>query len=301
VIKKIFRNKVYLVNFVIIFIAVLFFINISINNKEIKIELKYKNEPIEFINFLKNKFLEKNFNKLSIIYIFNNKPKFNNIEDMNKLFFKFKKKIQFFVLLPHLPYNFKLNNYKIQKSKIICQYNENYFKSNYFVLLKNKKVIYVDDLQDIVDTSFLIKKSLTPEKGYKDYAVSIDRIRSSLLLKLKNGNIKLLNIRDNHFNTIKNFQKFSKTYFIISGCSICKLKFLIKKIKHREILSDENSIIIFPIYSHQLELSQVLNEYQINFPVFIDYYDSFNLLTIITNKDKNIISIEKKDIEEDLL
>ena len=55
------------------------------------------------------------------------------------------------------------------------------------------------------------------------------------------------------------------------------------------------------MYSHQLELSQVLNEYQINFPVFIDYYDSFNLLTIITNKDKNIISIEKKDIEEDLL
>ena len=74
------------------------------------------------------------------------------------------------------------------------------------------------------------------------------------------------------------------------------MKGLIQDIKLLEILNREKTIIIFSIFANRIELKLLLDQNQIDLPVYIDTKDEFLLSGKITNEKENPIIINGGDL-----
>ena len=281
----------------IIAIALLLFKKFHV--KKNVIDLNYGEEPTQLLHLVREIFSPNEMSKISLIFIFNDLPALADIESINKLSHKHGGNGEFFVIF-HKKFKtgslLKFPHRFISNANIECHYLGNKYVYNYFLLLDGNMVRHVDNSINPTNIHFLIERHMHPEKDYMDYALSKDQLREKIIEKLDKGNINLLNISDNTWKRIDSFGKFNRIYVIISSCTSCELKAMVADFKLRQILDEENELIIFPVYADGYQLSEIIEQENLNFPLYLDWDDGLDLFSLIPNPRDHFIIIEARDI-----
>jgi hypothetical protein len=185
----------------------------------------------------------------------------------------------------------------VPNRELSCKNGNKLFKSNYILLIKNKKLEFIDAVMKILETNFLLEKYVHPENDYKDYALSKERLKKRIINALKKGNKNLLNIVDNRFEVFETFQNYSKIFFVVASCTTCELKEMITDMNLQQMLDNSKILIIFPIHAQESQLLAILEEEKISLPIYIDINDEFDLFSVITGKKTKLIVVEDKELE----
>jgi len=269
-------------------------------SKEIIVDLKQGEKPGKLLEIIDRYFQKQEKKDISLVCIFNRLPALNDIEVINKLVQIHSDRTNFFVFFHknfqtssklNFPYRFLTN------IKLFGKLEDKVLSSNYFLLLQNQETQFIDTSMKILDINFLIEKYLYPHKEYSDFAVSKERLKKRLMDNLNEGNKTLLNLLNDNVEKFVGFKGYSKIYFIVADCSDCELKALIQEMKLEQILDAKKNLVIFPIHAEESRLKGIIEKSGISLPIFIDYKNEFNLLSVITSNKTKLICIEEKDME----
>jgi hypothetical protein len=188
----------------------------------------------------------------------------------------------------------------ISNTRVTSKFMSEKYNSNYFVLLDKKRVSHVEISINTVKTNFLIEKRLSPERGYSSYTAAKNDLKRKLIVRLKDvGNKSLFNLKTSEYEKVGDFHNYSKVYFVISECSACELKSIISDLKLKRILDKPKTILIFPVYANDAQLLDIIKNEKINFPIYIDYNDEFDLFSIITNPKDKLIVIQPEEVNNE--
>jgi hypothetical protein len=262
--------------------------------------LKHQEKPGKLLEIVDRYFQNQDPKDLTLIFIFNRLPALSDIEVINKLSKIYRDRANFFVFFHEkfktstkldFPYRFLTN------TKLLGKFEDKLLNSNYFLLLQNHEIQFIDISMKILDINFLIEKCLYPSKDYRDFAVSPEKLKNRLIESLNGGNKSLLNLLNGNVENILDFKGYSKIYFIVAACTECELRTLIQEMKLEQILDTTRNLVIFPIHADETRLKGIIELSGVSLPMYIDYKNEFNLLSVITNSKTKLICIDKRDLE----
>ncbi len=268
--------------------------------KKVEFFLGYGEESSGFLKYVEDTFGIKQDRKLAVIFIFNKLPDLSQIENIGKLFHKHKNECQFFAIFHKRfrtplkidsPFEF-FPNYGI-----VCHYLDNTYNSNYFVLVNEKKVVHVDTSMDSTALHFLLDKNLHPERDYSSYSISNTHPKEKVVGILKKGPVTLLDLKENAFKKFDRFKDFHQIFLIIAKCTSCEFKSLVYDLKLRQVLNTGKTLVIFPVFANESQLIELMEKEKVDFPIYLDYNDEFDLFSMITNPRDKFIVIESEDIK----
>ncbi len=284
-------------------LAIVAILVLTIYKKEVQFDCSFDAAPVKLLDIINRKFTGTSIKDVAVFFVFNQLPSKSDIQTIEKLHFKFKEKVTVLTLFlrkfkydqeMRFPHRF-LSNLKIKgKSKE----NNKIAEDNYFLVLKNKKVQYIDKKLDLVNMAFLIQKKLNPRLGYRDFALSSENLRKKISRRLDKGNLRLLRLSSNREEILKDVTEISRVYFIHAACSTCQLKSLFAKLKLDQIMADdEKHIIVFSVFADSFKLNAISGEGNLNVPAYLDVNDEFDLFSTITNDKENPLIIDLKNKE----
>ena len=268
--------------------------------KKISLDLSHGEIPVSFLSLVEKDFPNTGSNDISLTYIFNDLPSLNDVESINKLFHKHKNVVDFYVFFHkkfRSPYKMNFPFVFVANRELSSRNDNKMFKSNYILLIKNKRLEYIGTVMKILETNFLLERYVHPENEYKDYALSKDRLKKRIVNALKKGNKNLLNIATNSLEVFETFKNFSKIFLVVASCTTCELKEMIADMKIQQILDNSKYLILFPIHAQESQLLAILEEEKINLPIYIDINDEFDLFSVITGEKTKLITVEDKELE----
>lgn len=67
--------------------------------------------------------------------------------------------------------------------------------------------------------------------------------------------------------------------------------------KLEQILDTKRNLVIFPIHADETRLKGIIELSGVSLPMYIDYKNEFNLLSVITNSKTKLICIDKREME----
>ncbi len=292
------RAFFYLNILLIVIIGLLLWNRFKINR--FSVDLIFGDESKKLLEIVGKYFPYQDKIKTSLIYVFNDLPVLTDIENANKLYNKHKGNLQLCSLFHkkfRLPFELNFPHKFLADIKLECLFSGRKFDSNYYILLKDKKLSYIDTSMEIIAMNFLIEKHINPGKDYKSYAISKNRLKSRLIRELKSGNKNLLDLKRNKDKRFEHFKDYSRVYFVVSGCTTCELKTMVSDLKVKQILDSKKELVIFPIYANESELRDLIKKNEIDLPVYMDYNDEFNLFSVITGKKTKLIIVEDHELE----
>jgi len=129
-----------------------------------------------------------------------------------------------------------------------------------------------------------------------DVQISTEKLKSQIIGRMNGSDLELLNVTTDTLEKFDSFSDFSKIYFFHANCSSCQLKSLIKEMQLKRIFDEEKILVIFSIFANRFELQYLLEENQVNIPVYIDNRDEFLLSSKITNEKKNPVIITGEEL-----
>lgn len=294
-------KKILIISNSILILCILFLLYSKFHVDKIKLNCNFSNSiPHNLLNIIYEEEFLNIAKDLSLIMIFNKLPFKSNIEDIEKLYKKYKDNINFFTLFnKRFHFNSAINfPYKLitkTKLKIICNYDNHILDRNFFILEKNNKIIHVSNNLSLININFLLSKEINPNYQYNDYAIPTEKFKENIINRLKKGSIYLFDLNTSKFINSDEIIQYSKIYFIHGECSPCELKRLISKLRLKQIIENDNFAIVFSVYGNSFELHPLIKEYKIHVPIFLDKNDEFNLFSVITEEINNpiIISVNK--------
>ena len=295
------KNKLLFALYLILIlgIGVLLFKKFYVKKNEIN--LKYGEVSTELMTLVEKTTQFHLDKKLNLLFFFNTLPDLTDIENISKLFNKHGNNCRFSAIFHKKfksPFKLKFPHEFVPNSQTESHYmGKNYFE-NYVILLDNKKVNYVDTSMNSIDLNFLIEKHLAPGRDYNSYAISTEQLRKRLTKELKKGEIELMNLNDNKIKRFSLFNEYQKIYVVIAKCSVCELKTLVSDLKLRHVLDSRKTLVVFPIYANESQLSEIIKKEKVNFPIYLDYNDKFDLFSIITSPKEKLIVINREEIVE---
>jgi hypothetical protein len=264
------------------------------------VDLRFGDESKKLLEFVGKYFPYQDKIKTSLIYVFNDLPVLTDIENANKLYNKHKGNLQICSLFHkkfRLPFELNFPHKFLTDTKLECLFNGRVFDSNYYILLHDRKLSFIDTSMEIISMNFLIEKHINPGKDYKNYAISKNRLKSRLIQELKSGNKTLLDLTRNKDKRFDHFKDYSRVHFVLSGCTTCELKAMVSDLKVKQILDSKKELVIFPIYAKESELIALIKKNKIDLPVYMDYNDEFNLFSIISSEKTKLIIVEDHELE----
>ena len=298
---KVKKNILILNAFLILVIAVILIFQFY--ERDVEFDCNFDAKPSKLLEIVSRKFPEISIRDVSVLFVFNQLPSKSDVEAIEKLHSILKDDITVLTLFNR---RFKYNRpikfpYKfLSHLKILCRSKkkagEETVGENYFLLLKNKKIQYIDKKIDLGTMAFLIQKKLNPQLGYNDFAISTEDLRKKILQRLKKGELHLWRLNPNREETLPDLAEISRLYFIHASCSTCQLKSLFSKIKLKQIVDDRGRpMAIFSVFADRFKLTPILKEINVNLPIYLDVNDEFDLFsTIFNDRDSPLIIDLKK-------
>jgi hypothetical protein len=239
----------------------------------------------------------------SLIFIYNQLPSNSNIADIEKLYSKLKNEISIAAFFNRrfnskVPITFPYHS--SDKLKLAYKKKQSIIEDNFYVILKKNRINYIKKGFDLFELSFLLQKRLHPDSGYKDYTLSIDRLKQKVIKEINRGNLDLLQLNSGDVAKVSNMiteGKVSKIYFFHAQCSSCQLKTILSNIKLKQVFETGKNIIIFSVMANSYELEPIIRESNLTLPVYLDSTDKFNLFSTITDDRQNPVIIDIQDLK----
>jgi hypothetical protein len=266
----------------------------------------YNSKPHRLLELIDESFPDFSKKAWTIVFVFNDLPSLSTIETINKLQanmkekigvlaffnrrFKYKKKIKF---LHHFPGNLNI----AYKKDNLPEAN----KKNFFVILYNKRIDYIDTKFDFFELAFLLQKKTNPGSKFQDYVVAPNDLRQKVIDRIKMGNLKLTHLNSGENEKVDDLTQkgISKVYFIHSECSTCQLKSLFSKLKVEQIVDKTIGVVIFSVMADTYSLEKLARGANIGLKIYVDNNDEFDLFSMITDDKKNPIIIDISEIKGD--
>ncbi len=292
---RIEKKRLFILN-VLLVAAIGIFSFFILHTETVTVNISINHQSKELDDLIKRHFPDLPEKKLTLLFVFNRLPSKTKVEDIGKLYSRFKEKVNIAVLFNEA---FKLEQqinfpHVFPGNTQIALRMENRVKTpeRFFVILKENKVNYLDFGGKILDQALLIQKRLNPQRDYRDYAVSIKELKQKVVERIQRGSLNLLRLTGEHGEKVLDLNLFSRVYFVHTACSSCQLKALLNNVKLKKILDGDKSVVIFSVLSSSFQLSQILEESPVNIPLYLDINDEFGMFSIITDDRKNPVEID---------
>lgn len=267
-----------------------------LHQKNVTVSVTVGAQPKVLTEFIQRHLPDLPEKEISMFAVFNQLPTKPKVEDLQKLHSRFNEKANIVAIFnkafkveqkisfPHVfPGNLRIS---LKTGTGIT------VPDHFFVILKGNKVDYLAFNSSMTEKAFLIQERLNPERGYQDYAVSIDRLKEKITRRIKRGGLKLLHLNGESGEIPVDLSGFSKVYFVHAACSTCQLKSIIQSVKLKDILDGSKSAVFFSVLANSFQLSPVFDANPINIPLYLDINDQFGLFSVITNDRQNPIEID---------
>jgi hypothetical protein len=290
------KKYLYILNtFLIVSIALVLFLRFKKTNVEFSCQ--YGGEPVKLFDIINDQFHTEGIKDWKALFVFNQLPTRSDLASLNKLQEKFKDRLTVLTLFQQ---KFKTNSlefrYKyrfIPRIRLYCRNKRIPSGKNFFLLLNGRRLEYLDTQIELTALAPFLNKKLNPLLGYEDFAKPIDTVKKVIKARLVKGNFTLFGLQSNKEKYFKNIDGISSVYFVHASCSSCQLNSLFSKMKLETLLEKaEKSILIFSVFADRFKLKAAATEAGINFPIYIDTNDEFDLFSTITNDSKNPLVID---------
>lgn len=300
--RPIWKNPIFILNSVLV-VSIIFFFLLKFYRVQVIFDGTFGSKPDELIKIISDCFPNSSNQEIEVVFVFNSLPSRSQIEYLEKLYKKFSNNAGIFALFNtkfrgtlkmSFPYHF--SNHLVIKYK---KNGEN-VQDNFFMILKNKRIEYIEGNFNFADVAFLVQKKINPNLEYRDVALSAAKLKTQIINRLKEKNPVLFSIDTGEYEKIApNFSKgLSKIYFFHAKCSSCQLKSMLSNIKIKKILEPGKIRVIFSVMADRFELSKILNEQKLGPGIYIDQNDEFGLFSVITDDKNNPIIIDAGEIKD---
>jgi hypothetical protein len=226
------KRRIIIVNLILL-ICILAILYLKYNKKEVIINIDKGAEPRELIEVLERSNLSFE-NQLKIFFVFKKRPTLASLEDIDKLYHKYEN-IDFCAIFLN---RFRLNQFFQFPYRFLARYKFVYLSSHgsledssYIFLLKENKIIYVDNVLEIGRLAKVLARQVHSGSNIDDIKLSREDFRSMLHDRIKNRNISLVNIytRDIHSLISIMLSGVERIYIIHAACTSCELSELVPK------------------------------------------------------------------------
>ena len=233
--------------------------------------------------------------RFKAFFLFNRLPKFSVMETLEKLYNMYRTEVSFNIFFSK---KFK----SVQKIgfpyKILPRYNfaclkddTGDFDKNYFLLTSDNKMIYMDDRLDFFSLNLVILKNLKSGNGQIVTRISKDQLKSRLISKLNQGDLKLYSIAENEIVNFKDSGTISEIYFFHADCSTCELRSVLNEVKMKKIVDNREVALVFSVFANPSDIHELLVEKGIVIPAFVDNSDELELAACFFKSKENPIII----------
>jgi len=219
--------------------------------------------------------------KYTLLNILNN-PSIENYDNISTLYSKYYNDLQVIVLARDKGgFDVQGVRYKNRpRNFIITHYDNRTFNNNYYLFIKDEKIIYVNDLTNIFDSNVVIR-SLLGKYDIKNEGVSGEIIKNRILESLK-GKDKYWFLNNNEYVNSASLLKYNQIIFINSDCTLCEIKSAISStdIEKTDIY---NTALLFSVYGYSRKMIEYIDKKQISVHIFMDAKDNLNILSADIN------------------
>lgn len=292
-------KKIFIALNTLLAIAVLVMLYQRFYTKEINFDCQYNCLPNELLKEIAAQGIDISNNSNAMLFFFNEVPHLSNLEDIEKLYLKNKRNVSFFVIFTKrilLDTEFMFPYKMIDNVKFVCLKRN--FEKNFFLVLKDRKIIYADSGFNLFDMNFMIQKNLNPHKKLNDYQSSIESVKEKIFINFKKGDFSLLQVGKNSYSKWYILNEYSQIYFFHLNCSACNIKKILSEIKVKQVVEEKKVAIVFSVLANKHELQSLIDFDSLETPVFIDYRDQFDLLSVISDEKKFPIVIDREELKE---
>jgi hypothetical protein len=292
------KSVLFLANILLIIVlAILAYFKFS--KIQILFDCECGKQPTSLLEIAGEKFPGFNRADTKAVFIFNDRPHIDTLGDVDKLYRLYNDSASFAVLFTKdftSDYQFQFPAKRLPRYKFSCTGTPDGFGKNYFLIVKEGIVVYGISSLNFFDMNFAFQKLINPNINTFTAQLPTEKLKTKIVDRLNKKYIELLDVNAENMEKFEDFSGFSKIYFFHAGCSGCQLKNLIKGIKLERILNEEKPIIIFSIFANRFELKSLLDQDNIDLPVYIDTADEFLLASKITNDKDNPVVLTQEDL-----
>jgi hypothetical protein len=292
------RKGLFIVN-ILIFIALAFFAYIKFVKTKVLFDCDYGKQPVELLKIVDEKFSRIKGKDTKAIFVFNDLPTMTTLGNVDKLYRLYKDTVLFNVILTKKfksDYDFQFPYKILSRYKFSCNRMDDGFNKDYFLFVQGRNVVHSDNSFDFFDMNFIFQKKINPGINAVKAQLQAEELKTKIIERLNKKYIELLDVNTESLKRFEDFSGFPKIYFFHANCSGCQLKTMIKRIKLDRLLKEENSIIIFSIFANRFELKFLLDQDNINLPIYIDIADEFLLASRITDDKDNPVVLTQEDL-----
>lgn len=273
-------------------ITVLFF---QFYRTELFFECTYNQIPSEFLPILDKEFplAQK---QIQLVMIFNELPSIENIDTMNKVYKKFQSQVDVKSLFlkkfkKDIPLDFPHSF--LSNKKIFCNSDNNNFNKNYFLLLKDNRLRFIDSTPKAQTLALLLNKNLGKQE--KDIIIKKSDLEYKLAKKFQCRDINLYNLLTLRMEPVIFNNPETEIHVYHAGCSSCRLKDIITNI-NRDAALYKNIVNVFTFQTNLHEIKNLLTENSTYLKAFLDSNDYLEIGFTETNHIPNPIIINYSSI-----
>ncbi|MCP4218405.1 MAG: hypothetical protein GY765_27460 [bacterium] len=229
------KKLIFILINLVIAAVIAFFLYQKFYSRQIIFDGTFDTRPIELIE-VKNRYFPPSRDKtLNLVFILNEIPRGMVIETLERLQMKFEYHLSTRALFtkrfnPERKLNFP--HCFASNLEVFCKTTTKIFRGNYFVVLKEDKIVYVDDQFEISHLALLLEKKINPDSSYKDFSISTARLEKKVIERIRKGSFNLLHLQTGDSREVWDIvNNVSKMYLIHASCSSCKLKAMFNDIR----------------------------------------------------------------------
>jgi hypothetical protein len=299
--KKSFRRPLLVILNSFFAILILVFLFLKFYKVRVEFDGDFGTQPAPLLELMGKHFPGLPAKEIDVSFVFNSLPSASQVEAVEKLSQKVGSKATisaFFNSRFTIP--FKISYPHHFSRQLVIQYlkNKSTYQGNFYVILRNKRVEYLDVNRNATNTAFMIMKKINPDLSYNDLVLAAPALKTRVVKRIKDGNLRLFSLEKDDYESIDSFldKGISRIYFLHADCSSCQLKSLLSNIKLKQILDPGEILLIFSVMADRFELGRVLHEQKIDLRVLIDQNDEFGLFSVITDEKNNPLIIDAAEI-----
>ena len=298
--KSLGRPLLVVLNLVLV-VLIIFFLFLKFYKIRVQFDSNFGTQPVPLLKLMGKYFPNLPAKEIEVIFVFNSLPSGSQLEAMEKLYKKVGSKANISAIFTsRFKIPFKISFPYHFSRQLVIQYlkNKSPIKNNFYVILRNKRIDYLDEIRNAANTAFMVMKKINHNLRYNDLVLGTSALKNRVLNRILAGNLNFFPLEKAEYERIESFinSGISRIYFIHANCSSCQLKSLLSNIKLKQILDPGEIMIIFSVMADSFELGRVLQEQKIDLRVLIDQNDEFNLFSIITYEKNNPLIIDAAEI-----
>ena len=194
---------------------------------EILFDCEYGKQPTALLEIVGEKFPGINRADTKAVFVFNDRPHIDTLDDVDKLYRLYKDSAAFAVIFTKKftsDYQFQFPAILLPRYKFSCTGTPDGFNKNYFLFVKEGTLVYGHNNFDFFDMNFAFQKLINPNINTFNAQLPTEKLKTKIVDRLNKKYIELLDVNAENIEKFDDFSGFSKIYFFHAGCSGCQFK-----------------------------------------------------------------------------